>query len=211
MRAGEQSGRSVEAGPTAGTTAAPRERYAIFLRGVNVGGIAVRMADLRSTLGTLPFEDVATVLASGNVVCSTTLSVADVKLRTEEVLRSRFGYEARVVVVPADDLRVMAASVPSVLPVPPGGGNGAEGDGTGGHTYVTLFSSADALAVFLDEARDLPAQPVLLAGCPAVAWAAPRGHSTDGPLAKLLTRSRFASTTTTRNLTTVGKVLRLLG
>ena len=43
-------------------------RYAALLRGINVGGINIKMADLRSTFVDLGFENVKTVLASGNVL-----------------------------------------------------------------------------------------------------------------------------------------------
>ncbi|MGW5050826.1 DUF1697 domain-containing protein [Actinokineospora sp. NPDC004072] len=46
-------------------------RYALLLRGVNVGGrTKVAMADLRAVLGDLGFGDVQTVLQSGNAVFS---------------------------------------------------------------------------------------------------------------------------------------------
>jgi uncharacterized protein (DUF1697 family) len=44
-------------------------RYVAFLRGINVGGHAVvKMTDLRAAFAKMGFEDVRTVLASGNVV-----------------------------------------------------------------------------------------------------------------------------------------------
>src|SRR4051794_19876414 len=44
-------------------------RYAMLLRGVNVGGNAkIAMADLRSLLTGLGFQDVKTLLQSGNAV-----------------------------------------------------------------------------------------------------------------------------------------------
>ena len=42
--------------------------YAAFLRGVNVGGVNLKMADVAAALAAAGFDDVRTVLASGNVV-----------------------------------------------------------------------------------------------------------------------------------------------
>ena len=53
-------------------------------------------------------------------------------------------------------------------------------------------------------------RPVLLEGAPAVAWLSPKGSSTNMPLAKILARSRYAAVSTTRNINTVHRVLRLL-
>ncbi|MCH6229608.1 DUF1697 domain-containing protein [Microbacterium sp. CFH 31415] len=42
--------------------------WVALLRGVNVGGITIRSADLAEVFAELGFESVRTVLASGNVV-----------------------------------------------------------------------------------------------------------------------------------------------
>ena len=46
--------------------------YAVFLRGINVGGINIKMAALRDALQAAGFQDAGTLLASGNVVLTTT-------------------------------------------------------------------------------------------------------------------------------------------
>ena len=43
-------------------------RYAAFLRGVNVGGVNLKMAEVAKTLEDAGFTNVQTILASGNVV-----------------------------------------------------------------------------------------------------------------------------------------------
>jgi uncharacterized protein (DUF1697 family) len=189
----------------AGNTVGLKQRYAIFLRGVNVGGITVRMADLRSVLGNLPLTEVATVLASGNVACTSELDAAALKDLVEEALRRRFRYQAWVIVVGQADLAALAASVPTR---PEGGTSVAPPDV---HTYVTLFTGKDELTAFLEDANGIEEKPTVLAGRTAVAWFSPKGRSTDVPLAKLLARSRFAAVSTTRNINTIEKVLRLLG
>src|SRR5699024_5316218 len=45
-------------------------RYCAFLRGINVGGIKIKMADLKKEFETAGFTDVVTVLATGNVIFS---------------------------------------------------------------------------------------------------------------------------------------------
>ncbi|MHA7238455.1 DUF1697 domain-containing protein [Arthrobacter sp. TMS1-12-1] len=179
-----------------GDDAPAPHRYAIFLRGVNVGGVTIRMADLRGLLAGLPVDDVATVLASGNVTCSSLLDAGHLADLVEEALRARYGYPARVIIVERADLAAIAASVPA-------------SDAPDTHTYVTLFSGPTERAAFVDEARGLGEEPVPLAGGTAVAWFPPKGSSTDVPLAKLLARARHAAHSTTRTIRTVEKVLRL--
>ena len=43
-------------------------RYIAFMRGINVGGHQVKMDDLRKWFEALEFDNVATFIASGNVI-----------------------------------------------------------------------------------------------------------------------------------------------
>ena len=62
-----------------------------LLRGVNVGGVTVKMADLAEVVRGLGYDDVKTVLASGNVLFTTTDAASTAKERLEAALRERFG------------------------------------------------------------------------------------------------------------------------
>lgn len=64
-------------------------RYAVFLRGVNVGGVKVPMAELRAMAEAMGFVEVKTLLQSGNLV------VADPKGRSAGELEPLFEAEAK--------------------------------------------------------------------------------------------------------------------
>jgi uncharacterized protein (DUF1697 family) len=196
----------IDGAGTADREAGPSRSYAIFLRGVNVGGVTVRMAELRTLLAGLPVADVATVLASGNVTCSSGLDAAALKDQVEDALRGRFHYRAWVIVVGHRDLVALAASVPA----PEAPDSAATPGAVEHHTYVTLFTGAEALEAFLADAVGLEDELTVLDGGTAVAWSCPKGRSTDVPVARLLARTRYSAVSTTRNLTTVEKVLHLL-
>lgn len=171
--------------------------YAIFLRGVNVGGITIKSADLRESFSELPVSGVKTLLASGNVVCSSELTAYDLKSESERVLRERFGYEAWVVVLDAGTVERIVAACP--FPA----------DDPASHTYLTLFSDPAVLTELLDFARsiDEPVQPLETI---AAAWQAPKGGTLQSPLSAFTNRSRFKSASTTRNLRTLHRVLAAL-
>ncbi|WP_299165598.1 DUF1697 domain-containing protein [uncultured Arthrobacter sp.] len=168
-------------------------RYAVFLRGVNVGGITIKSKDLRETFESLAVSDVKILLASGNVVCSSDLSAVELKSRSEQALRQRFGYEAWVVVLDAETL----GDVISNCPFP--------ADDPGTHTYITLFSDPAVLAELVRFARSID-EPVRPLGTLAAAWQAPKGSTLTSPLNAFTNRTRFKSATTTRNLRTLQKV-----
>ncbi|WP_247045602.1 DUF1697 domain-containing protein [Arthrobacter rhizosphaerae] len=173
--------------------------YAVFLRGVNVGGINIKMADLQKALKQCPFNNVKTLLASGNVVLTSDLDPAAVKKEFEACLRESFGYDAWVVVL--TDKRV--ADLVEACQYP------ADDEST--HSYVTLSSDPGMLDELVTAASDLEgtaleANVLERLGPEAVAWLAPVGGTLDSPISKVSAKPRYKSTTTTRNLRTLIKV-----
>ncbi|GAB3284404.1 DUF1697 domain-containing protein [Sinomonas notoginsengisoli] len=177
--------------------------YAVFLRGVNVGGITIRMADLRTALAALPVTGVKTLLASGNAVLSTDADREELKDLVEDALRTAFGYDAWVVLLSKDEV----GSLVSSCPYPP--------DDPAVHTYITLTSDPTALDSLLDSARALAGDPrdgdYTRLSPRALAWQCPRGATLDAPLSKASAKPAFKASTTTRNLRTLLKVQAAFG
>ncbi len=168
--------------------------YAVFLRGINVGGINIKMADLREALKAAGFSDARTLLASGNVVLASSLDAAAVKRECEKCLREAFGYDAWVVVLDAARLAELVAACPY------------PDDDKSTHTYITL-SSDPAMLDELDAAgaaREGAEQMRL--GPEALAWLVPAGGTLDSPFSRITAKPRFKASTTTRNLRTLIKV-----
>jgi len=79
--------------------------YVAFLRGINVGRAKqVSMADLREAVEGAGFEDVRTVLRSGNVVLRGSGSGTAVARKLEPAIEARTGHAVTVVVRTADEL-----------------------------------------------------------------------------------------------------------
>ncbi|WP_139006534.1 DUF1697 domain-containing protein [Arthrobacter crystallopoietes] len=172
--------------------------YAIFLRGINVGGINIKMAELKAALAELPLHDVRTLLASGNIVCASDGPAEEVKQLVEAKLRERFGYDAWVVVLSAERLDELVAACPYPA------------DNAGVHAYVTVTSDPSELQELHKAAAAADGDGILL-GPEAMAWTAAKGGTLDSPVNKLVAHKRFKSTTTTRNLRTMLKVLAAAG
>ena len=115
-------------------------RFVALLRGINVGrNRRIRMADLRAALAEAGFEDVRTLLQSGNVVLSRPGATAgDVVEDVERAVRARFGHDVPVLVRTADELADVVARSP--LPEP-----------ADGSRYLVAFLSGPAEKVELPE------------------------------------------------------------
>lgn len=168
--------------------------YAVFLRGINVGGINIKMADLREALKSRPFASVKTLLASGNVVLASELKPAAVKKEFEACLREAFGYDAWVVVLTAPRVAelVEACRYPA--------------DDKTTHTYITLSSDTAALDELFTAGESLGGVEQTRLGPEASAWLAPAGGTLDSPFSKLSAKPKYKASTTTRNLRTMVKV-----
>lgn len=87
--------------------------YIALLRGVNVGGKRMKMADLKTVFEKLNFENVQTLLQSGNVVFTSDLTdKADIAQKIEAGIVEQFEFESRIILRTVDQLRESLAQSP---------------------------------------------------------------------------------------------------
>jgi uncharacterized protein (DUF1697 family) len=86
-------------------------RYAAFLRGVNLGKRTVKSAELKSAFETLGYENVKTLLASGNVLFDAK-SGKTLKEKIEAGLKQQFGFDVPIVLRTMDELKAMVKANP---------------------------------------------------------------------------------------------------
>jgi uncharacterized protein (DUF1697 family) len=165
-------------------------RVALLLRGVNVGGVTVRSADLRSALTDAGLGDVATVLASGNAVV-TAESAGLAATAAETALEARYGRRIRVLGMAIDELREVVDAYP----------HGEDDD----HTPYVVFE-LDAGVVTELAALEPGEGEAIARGDGVVHWSNPKGTTLTSPFAKALERTA-KDRVTTRNLRTLRKVL----
>lgn len=82
-----------------------------LLRGVNVGGVKVPMAELKAIAVEAGFANPRTLLASGNLVIESDADPTDVEARLEKGIAAHFGRPIEVIVrTPAQWAALMAAN-----------------------------------------------------------------------------------------------------
>ena len=86
-------------------------RYVAFLRAINVGGHIVKMDHLRRIFGTLSVSNVATFIASGNVLFESGKSPEALEAAIEKTLRRELGYDVATMVRTLDDVRAVVSHV----------------------------------------------------------------------------------------------------
>ncbi|RVW04916.1 DUF1697 domain-containing protein [Rhodococcus spongiicola] len=172
-------------------------RYVALLRGINVGDINIKMADLRRVFAELGFDDVKTVLASGNVLfTSDAANVTALKSTIEAALRAAFAYEAWVFVLDIDTV----AQIVEAYPFDP--------DRFGWQPYVMFAPQSDVLTELLALQGTLdPAIERIEGGDGVVYWEVERGRTLDSIFGKNIGKPKLKAVTTTRNLRTLVKLL----
>lgn len=165
-------------------------RVALLLRGVNVGGVTVRSADLRALLADAGMDDVVTVLASGNAVVTAASASAAAK-SAEAALEERYGRRIRVLGIAVDELERIVDAYPH-----------GEDDA---HTPYIVFELEPGVAKELAGLE--PGDGEAIAGGRGVVhWANPKGTTLTSPFAKALERTA-KDRVTTRNVRTLRKIL----
>lgn len=163
-------------------------RYVALLRGINVGGIRIKMPDLKSAFESAECSDVKTYLQSGNVVFTHASPAAEVKPLLEKTLTAAFSYEAYVLLYEHSSLAGVIAGYPF------------ERDDTH-HAYAVFvddeaaFNELSALAAAFDE-------PIRAAN-QLFYWRCIKGQSLETPFSKLLSKAKYKPCTTTRNVNTL--------
>jgi uncharacterized protein (DUF1697 family) len=173
--------------------------WVALLRGVNVGGITIRSADLASLFREeLGFDEARTFLASGNVRFESDAGPGardKLKGSVEKALRTRFGYDAWIVLVTLSEVRKAMEGFPF---------DASDGSRQPWVVFCVDTATRDELAAAA-ASLDSTVDPVAT-GPGVVYWNPPKGSSTDTAFAKILAKTTYKSRTTNRNLRTLAKI-----
>src|ERR1700760_2861181 len=152
-------------------------KYAAFLRGINVGGRIVKMADLKACLEKAGLPSVTTLLPSGNVVFESDKTEVELKKLLETTLTKTFEYPAKVQVFSLDRLQKIVDAYPF----------GTAGDKQ--HDYV-IFMEGGLEKTILDDDYELGKGEKVQAGKGVVYWRVDQGLTLRSLFGKALSKSK---------------------
>lgn len=74
------------------------KKYIVLLRGINVGGKnRMKMAELRSLLSTVGFENAKTYIQSGNIILDSDSKPESISHKVKTAIKNHFGYDLQVI------------------------------------------------------------------------------------------------------------------
>jgi uncharacterized protein (DUF1697 family) len=177
-------------------------RYVALLRGINVGGNnLIKMTALKACIEELGFEDVATYIASGNVLFGAPkAAVAQLTTRIEAALGAAFDYRASVVLRSQKEMERIVGRAPP--------GFGTE---PAKYRYDVIFLKPPLTAA--SAIKDVPANPAVdraHAGSGVLYFSRLASKASQSRLSKVMSLPIYKSMTI-RNWNTTTALLRMLG
>ena len=170
----------------------------VLLRGINVGkGARIAMADLRACTTDVGCAEVATVLATGNIVLTDPRGDRELRAALEAAYSKRFDYTAIVQVVDRHTLECAASEYPFE-------------SFDDHHDYLVFSDDPDVSSKILTQMQDAIAPggtESVAPGRGCVYWRVPRGSTLGSPAGKVLDLREYRGHLTTRNLNTVRRIL----
>ncbi len=174
------------------------QTYISFLRGINVGGRTIKMADLKTCYEQAGFSNVATLLQSGNVTFTSKKSTPkEVETILEAAVGERFNYPAKILVLKHSALQPLVDHYPF-------------DSSDAAYQHYILFLRPGLAEELVSYASELdPKLEQVAKGNHVLYWKVIKGMTLKSPFAKMLTKSKFKDFHTSRNINTVRKLLDL--
>ena len=171
-------------------------RYVIFLRGINVGNLRIKMVDLKETVEAEGYKNVHTILQSGNIVLESDKSSNYIKQNLENVISQRFNYDAKLQILSFEKLNNIINDYPF-------------DEKPGFHKYVIFFENNLDLDA-LKDIQNLALEDEYLAhGDSVIYWQIEKGHTLTNDFAKLLNKTKYKKFNTNRNMNTIKRIVSL--
>jgi len=170
------------------------KKYCAFLRGVNVNGKAMKMEDARGVFEKAGMTDVATVLASGNIVFRTDKPRGALRELLELALAGHYKAPVNLFVKSSDEVAAMLASAPFA-------------EDADSHVYVFVCEPGFEKALLAEYEKIIPAENESAAVCGGFFyWQCAKGMTLDSGFSKILGRKDLKEKFTSRNINTIVKV-----
>lgn len=174
------------------------ERYCAFLRGVNVKGTNMKMAEVCALFEKTGMENVSSVLASGNILFSSDKEENELKKVLEKAMSEYFIYEAFLFVKNQEELVEIVDNNPFE---------------TSPEYHIYGFIGVDGIENTLlsefEKSKKVEGEEARIIR-DHFYWKVPKGNTIGSEFGKILGRKKLKDSFTSRNLNTFGKVLKKL-
>lgn len=169
-------------------------RFCAFLRGVNVKGTNMKMAEVCTVFENACMKNVSYVLASGNVLFTSDLPKNALKKQLEKAMSDYFNYEAHLFVKDKNEVETTLYSNPFT-------------SDTNFHIYgfIGIEAIEKTLMNEFEKAQKTTGEDAKIVA-DNFYWKVPKGNTLDASFGKVLGRKNLKDCFTSRNINTIEKV-----
>ena len=173
-------------------------KYCAFLRGVNVNGTSMKMAEVMDVFTDAGMKEVSSVLASGNILFSSDKKPSELKNILEKSMSEYFDYEAFLFLKNENEISEIVNNNPF---------NKAE------DLHIYVFVGIEDVETLLmeefsksDKAENEKAEIV----ADTFYWQIPKGNTLGSTFGKVLGKKKLKDKITSRNINTFERILKKL-
>ena len=170
-------------------------KYCAFLRGVNVNGTAMKMAEVCDVFKKAGMKDVSSVLATGNILFESDETPENLKQKVEKALSEHFHYEAFLFLKTDEEVKRILENSPFEK-------------NENLNIYSFICNSGDEnilMQEFLKTNHQEHEEAKLIKG--NFYWKIPKGSTLDSEFGKILGKKSFKNILTSRNINTIEKIV----
>lgn len=173
-------------------------KYCAFLRGVNVKGTNMKMADVCQVFKDAGMHDVSSVLASGNIVFSSEKKAPQLKEILEKAMSDYFSYEAFLFIRSMEETEAFWNSRPF-----------EKNEDLHQYAFVGNPGVENILMEEFQKASQTENEKAeIVKGI--FYWQVPKGNTLDSTFGKILGKKSLKDQFTSRNINTFEKILKKL-
>ncbi|WP_106917488.1 DUF1697 domain-containing protein [Chryseobacterium aurantiacum] len=171
-------------------------KYCAFLRGVNVKGTNMKMADVCQVFKDAGMKEVSSILASGNIVFSSDKNVDDLKKILEKAMSEYFSYEAFLFVKSQQETEAFWNSIPF-----------EKNENLHIYAFVGIPGVENTLMEEFQKASHAEDEKAEIVN-DIFYWQVSKGNTLDSTFGKVLGKKSLKDQLTSRNTNTFEKILK---
>ncbi|MBP2615522.1 DUF1697 domain-containing protein [Chryseobacterium jejuense] len=171
-------------------------KYCAFLRGVNVKGTNMKMADVCQVFKDAGMKDVVSILASGNIVFSSDKNAVELKIILEKAMSEHFSYEAFLFIKSHEETEAFWNSVPF-----------EKNEDLHIYGFVGMSGVENVLMKEFEKAAQAENEKAEIVN-DIFYWQVPKGNTLDSNFGKVLGKKSLKDQMTSRNINTFEKILK---
>lgn len=171
-------------------------KYCAFLRGVNVKGTNMKMAEVCQVFKYAGMKDVSSILASGNIVFSSDKDAGELKVILEKAMSDHFSYEAFLFIKSQDETEIFWNSIPF-----------EKNENLHTYAFVGLSGVEHVLMEEFQKAVQAENEKAEIVN-DIFYWQVPKGNTLDSTFGKVLGKKSLKDQFTSRNVNTFEKILK---